>query len=522
MPQDAESTLHNENGTSKKPPIFQNTSVCDCVYSPELSSSHLRVNEFVEISLVTEGNGIHRILNNTSECRAGDLYIISSGVSHGYFAKSTAERPVVLSLCFDEKFWLEGIWSDFDSPHFCYGVFKNKAPVSYAVLNSQALNEVKNIYRLIENEVTHKKLEWEEAVRAYLTLLLITVGRYINMEDTVQPIHIHPKEWVTVSAAMREALERCGDSNMTLESIAASLYVSKSHLSRLFQKAVGESFLDYVRSIRISRACSLLRNTSLTNQEIVNKCGMKDVPTFYRTFKASMGMTPYQYRISNGKSKNRKSEKSGMEILSEISENLQSGKIKEVESLVKDALSDSIPPARILNDGLLSGMNILGEKFKKNEVYVSQVLAAARAMSTGMAMLKPYLTEKDTAYKGRVCIGTVEGDLHDIGKNLVKMMMECKGLEVIDLGTDVSAETFVNTAIEKDCRIICCSALLTTTMDIMEDVVKCAEKAGIRDKVKIMIGGAPVTQEFCDRIGADCYTSDAASAADAAVELCKV
>ena len=167
-------------------------------------------------------------------------------------------------------------------------------------------------------------------------------------------------------------------------------------------------------------------------------------------------------------------------------------------------------------------MNLLGEKFKNNEVYVSQVLAAARAMNTGMAILKPYLAEKDTAYKGRVCIGTVEGDLHDIGKNLVKMMMECKGLEVIDLGTDVSPEAFVNAAIEKNCRIICCSALLTTTMDVMEEVVKCAEKAGIRDKVKILVGGAPVTQEFCDKIGADCYTSDAASAADAAVELCKV
>ena len=122
---------------------------------------------------------------------------------------------------------------------------------------------------------------------------------------------------------------------------------------------------------------------------------------------------------------------------------------------------------------------------------------------------------------GKVCIGTVKGDLHDIGKNLVKMMMEGKGLEVIDLGTDVAPETYVQTAIDQGCQIICCSALLTTTMGMMEEVVKKAGEAGIRDKVKIMVGGAPVTQSFCDQIGADCYTPDAASAADAAVSMCQ-
>ena len=127
----------------------------------------------------------------------------------------------------------------------------------------------------------------------------------------------------------------------------------------------------------------------------------------------------------------------------------------------------------------------------------------------------------DSVSAGKVCIGTVKGDLHDIGKNLVKMMMEGKGLEVVDLGTDVAPETYVDTAVSQGCQIICCSALLTTTMPVMEEVVKAAEKAGIRDKVKIMIGGAPVTEDFCRQIGADRYTADAASAADAAVELCR-
>lgn len=210
-----------------------------------------------------------------------------------------------------------------------------------------------------------------------------------------------------------------------------------------------------------------------------------------------------------------------MSIYLEISGNLQRGKAKIVKELVQKAVDDGLPVSQILEEGLLSGMNIIGEKFKNNEVYVPEVLIAARAMNMGMQVLKPLLIEDGVQPSGKVCIGTVQGDLHDIGKNLVKMMMEGKGLEVVDLGTDVSPETFVNTAIEQNCQIICCSALLTTTMEVMADVVKCAEDAGIRDKVKIMIGGAPITEKFCDQIGADKYTSDAASAADAAVELCR-
>jgi len=210
-----------------------------------------------------------------------------------------------------------------------------------------------------------------------------------------------------------------------------------------------------------------------------------------------------------------------MDILEEISENLQHGKAKVVKELVQQAVDSGIAPETVLKEGLLPGMNIIGEKFKVNEVYVPEVLVAARAMNMGAQVLKPYLKQAGVKAAGRVCIGTVQGDLHDIGKNLVKMMMEGKGLEVIDLGTDVAPETFIQTAIDQNCQIICCSALLTTTMGVMGEVVKKAEEAGIRDKVKIMIGGAPVSREFCDRIGADCYTSDAASAADAAVGFCK-
>ncbi len=210
-----------------------------------------------------------------------------------------------------------------------------------------------------------------------------------------------------------------------------------------------------------------------------------------------------------------------MSIYQEISENLQRGKAKIVKELVGRALEEGCPAAEILGEGLIPGMNIIGEKFKNNEVYVPEVLVAARAMNQGMQILKPHLIEDGVTAAGKVCIGTVQGDLHDIGKNLVKMMMEGKGLEVIDLGTDVAPETFVQTAIDEGCQVICLSALLTTTMDVMADVVKAVEDAGIRGKVKIMIGGAPITEDFCREIGADRYTSDAASAADAAVELCR-
>ena len=206
--------------------------------------------------------------------------------------------------------------------------------------------------------------------------------------------------------------------------------------------------------------------------------------------------------------------------LQDISLKLQAGKAKDVKVLVQQAIDEGIPAQTILEEGLLSGMSIIGEKFKNNEVFVPEVLVAARAMNMGTNLLKPLLAQAGVKASGKVCIGTVKGDLHDIGKNLVKMMMEGKGLEVIDLGTDVAPETFINTARSENCSIICCSALLTTTMGVMGDVVKAAEAAGIRNSVKIMVGGAPVTEAFCRQVGADAYTPDAATAADVAVQYC--
>lgn len=205
-----------------------------------------------------------------------------------------------------------------------------------------------------------------------------------------------------------------------------------------------------------------------------------------------------------------------MELFNEISVMLQQGRAKNVKELVQQALDQGIPAIEILEKGLIQGMNIIGEKFKTGEVFVPEVLIAARAMNTAMEVLKPVLVSAGVQAKGKVVIGTVEGDMHDIGKNLVKMMMEGRGLEVIDLGINVPAQRFIDEAIKHGAKVIACSALLTTTMNQMKNVVAAAEAAQVRDKVKIMIGGAPVTQEFCDAIGADAYTSDAATAAQVA------
>ena len=210
-----------------------------------------------------------------------------------------------------------------------------------------------------------------------------------------------------------------------------------------------------------------------------------------------------------------------MSTLTEISEFLQKGRAKSVRELVNRALEEGTPAKTILEEGLLPGMSVIGEKFRKNEVFVPEVLVAARAMNAGIEILKPHLAAGDNTSKGKAVIGTVKGDLHDIGKNLVKIMLEGKGLEVIDLGVDVSAEQFVTTAKEQGAQVICCSALLTTTMGEMKETVEEAKRQGIRDQVFIMVGGAPLTQAFCDQIGADCYTSDAASAASAALEHCQ-
>ncbi len=206
-------------------------------------------------------------------------------------------------------------------------------------------------------------------------------------------------------------------------------------------------------------------------------------------------------------------------IFEKIQESLMKGRAPEVKEHVQAALDQGASPEEVLNKGLVAGMAVIGERFKKNEVYVPEVLIAARAMHAGLDILKPKLAEGGIEPKGTVCVGTVKGDLHDIGKNLVCMMLEGAGYRVVDLGVNVETEKFIAAAQESKASLVGMSALLTTTMGSMKTVVDAFKEAGLQGKVKIMIGGAPVTQSFADEIGADGYGADAASAVDVANQL---
>ncbi len=210
-----------------------------------------------------------------------------------------------------------------------------------------------------------------------------------------------------------------------------------------------------------------------------------------------------------------------MSITAQISEMLQKGKAKDVKALVNQALAEGVSAKEILNEGLIAGMMEVGEKFKENKIYVPEVLIAARAMNQGTAILKPLLASEGVEPVGKAVICTVKGDLHDIGKNLVKMMLEGVGIECVDLGVDADGDKIVAAVKESGAKVVCLSALLTTTMVNQGEIIKALEAAGIRDQVKVMVGGAPVTQKFAEEIGADAYTSDAASAAEVALSFFK-
>jgi len=205
--------------------------------------------------------------------------------------------------------------------------------------------------------------------------------------------------------------------------------------------------------------------------------------------------------------------------LKQIADNLIKGKAPEVKELVQKALNEGVDVEKVLNEGLVAGMSVVGVKFKANEFYVPEVLIAARAMKSGMEILRPILADKDIKGVGTVVLGTARGDLHDIGKNLVAMILEGAGFEIIDLGVDVSPEKFIEVAKEKKAGLVGLSALLTTTMSSMKDVVKAVGDSDLKNKVKVFIGGAPVTQSYADEIRADGYAPDAASAVDKAKEL---
>ncbi len=206
--------------------------------------------------------------------------------------------------------------------------------------------------------------------------------------------------------------------------------------------------------------------------------------------------------------------------IQEVYDLVVKGKAKVIAGAVQEALDAGCDPTEVLNKGMIAAMDEVGAKFKNGEIFVPEMLVAARAMKKGVEVLKPHLASGVAGAAGKVVIGTVAGDLHDIGKNLVAMMLESSGFEVIDLGVDVPKEKFIETVeANPDTKIVCCSALLTTTMPALKDTVAALNEAPFRSKIKVMVGGAPITQAFADEIGADAYTEDAASCAQRAKEL---
>lgn len=208
-----------------------------------------------------------------------------------------------------------------------------------------------------------------------------------------------------------------------------------------------------------------------------------------------------------------------MSRFEELSEAVISGQQQQVEELVKAALSEGVAPLSIINDGLIAGMNVVGKRFKDGDMFVPEVLMSARAMGAGVELVKPHLVESEVPNKGTIVIGTVKGDLHDIGKNLVGMMLESSGYKVIDLGVDTAPEDFVAAVKEHNAQIVGLSALLTTTMLSMKETIETFKTSGIRDQVKVLVGGAPISQSFADEIGADGFAPDAASATELVGQL---
>ncbi len=208
-----------------------------------------------------------------------------------------------------------------------------------------------------------------------------------------------------------------------------------------------------------------------------------------------------------------------MAINEQIADEVIKGQADAVKELVNQAISEEISAEDVLNNGLVAGMNVVSKKFKNNEFFIPEVLVSARAMTAGLDILNPLLAEANVKPKGKVVIGTVKGDLHDIGKNIVGMMLQGAGYEIVDLGADVPKEKFIEFARKEDTNVVGMSALLTTTMIYMQEIVQALKDAGLRDKVKVIIGGAPVTQAYADKIEADGYAPDAASAIDLAKDL---
>lgn len=324
-----------------------------------------------------------------------------------------------------------------------------------------------------------------------------------SMDGAIAYIEAHYREEITI----KEIAERSG--------------YSEYHFNRKFKKIFGVTPYRYVMRRRLIEAKNLLMSEEEAIEKIAGRCGFKNTVSFYQAFKKEFNLTPNGFKEKKKVRDDGQKEwtKMKQEKFANIIQLVQRGKVNESDALIKECLADGVPAIEILNDALLAAMQQVADKWAAGKAFIPEVLIAARCLNSGMTILGPELTKNKPESKGKVIVGTVKTDLHNIGKNLVALMLKTKGFEVIDAGVDVGEDAFVAAVKEHQPQYICMSALLTTSMPYMKTVVDKLKAEGLRDSVKVCIGGAPVTQTYCEEIGADIFTESAVDLAEKLASL---
>jgi len=514
----------------KKEKCFQNSMVFSdhisfrTPYSPDMGLAALHEHQFIEISYVESGSGFHRIWNEAYPVSEGNLYILNIAVPHGFFSASDAEPLTVHSLYFDPQDLFDGEITEIGGERYLFGLFAQNNFAVHLLLKPKQIKMIEQAFHTIRQETKNLLPDWRDMVISHLTLLLLEIKRLSSQSKAHQLYH--ETEYTPLTAAvLRLIRENYADPAFSLKNVSETLHKSTSSISRSFRDITGKCFSDYLCFYRMQQASALVLETELSNDEIALMCGYCDLPSFYRQFRQVIGMPPGEYRklnkanVLSASLPQRNQKGTGHVLYTELSENLELCKRKKVLELVAQALEEGLAPNEILQEGLVRGMHNIGIKFHDNKIYTPEVYVAANIMHDCMDILKIHLKKAGVKAIGRAVICTVKGDMHDIGKNLVKLMLETEGIECIDLGIDVSPSAVVEAVKKHNVQLVCLSALLTTTMIVQKEIIDALKAAGLREHVRVMVGGAPITQEFADRIGADCYTSDSVAAAREAKRL---
>jgi len=510
----------------KKEKYLQNTPVYidhtdfNAIYSDTLGIGALYQHSFVEISYVEKGYGYHRIWNESYPIESGDVFIMNVAVPHGFFSISEQEPLTVRRLFFDPHDLYNDEILEIGGERYLFGLFARDNFSLHLSLKGKQYRKISQKFDEIQLEVKERQCDWIDAVRAQITLLLLYLKRMEQCSSSDQ-IHKETKVAATVSSVLKLVQEHYADPTFSLKTISEILHKSTSSISRSFFEVTGKYFSEYLIYFRMQQATYFLTETELSNEEIALRCGYCDFPSFYKQFHQVIGTTPGEFRKKNDEllQSINMEDTNKQFYLDEISQKLQKSKADAFVELIHSALNEGIPPDEIIYKGLLGGMTEIGKKFQSNEVFLAEVMRAAKNMHTVMEILKPYLVENNFKPIGCAVICTVKGDLHDLGKNLVKVMLEGEQIHCIDLGVDVDPLAVVEAVKEHNAQLVCLSALLTTTMMAQKDVIDALKAAGLRDRVRVMVGGVPITQQFAEEIGADCYTADAGAAAKEARRL---